>query len=89
MLNTLENIELPSKKQIKKILDLILEEEDYPFFYFIPYLLRHIKRKGISREQVIEGLKENGFKASRTIFDPEGLKTNATFLEIVDVIKKY
>ena len=89
MLNALENVELPTKKQIKKILDLILEEEEYPFFYFLPYLLRHIKRKGVSRDQVIEGLKENGFKASRTIFDPEGLKTNATFFEIVEIIKKY
>ena len=89
MLEKLDTLELPSKKQIKKILDLIQEEEELPFFFFLPYVLRQINRKGVSRQQVIEGLKEKGFKASRTIFDPEGLKTNASFLAVVEVVEKY
>ncbi len=89
MLEQLVQLDLPSQKQIEKILTLILEEEDLPFFYFLPYILRQLSKTGVSRQQVIDGLRTEGFKSSRTIFDPEGLKTDATYSEIVNVIEKY
>ncbi len=89
MLKIMDQKDLPSQDQIKKILSIILEEEDNPFFYYLPYMLRQIKKKGVSRQQIIEGLLDEGFKASRTIFDPEGLKTNATYTEILELIQKY
>lgn len=89
MLKNLRAMDLPSKNQIEKILEIIIEEEDLPFFYFIPYILRHLKKSGVTRQQVIDGLREAGFKASRTVFDPEGLKTDASYYEIVNIVEKY
>lgn len=86
MLEKLELLNLPSQNQLKKILSIISEEEEIPFFYFIPYMLREIDKTGVSRLQIIDGLRDKGFNASRTIFDPEGLKTNASYHDILDVI---
>jgi tRNA (guanine26-N2/guanine27-N2)-dimethyltransferase len=85
----LKELDLPTKTQIEKILNIILEEEDLPFFYFLPYILRNLNKSGVTRQQTIEGLRAAGFKASRTIFDPEGLKTDASYSEIVNVVEKY
>ncbi|MCE7741007.1 MAG: tRNA (guanine(10)-N(2))-dimethyltransferase [Candidatus Heimdallarchaeota archaeon] len=89
MQEKLEELELPSQKQIEKILNLILEEEESPLFYFLPYVLRQINKKGVTRQQAIDGLRDAGFKASRTIFDPEGLKTDATYSDLVEIINKF
>jgi len=89
MKEKLEVLDLPSQKQIEKILNLILEEEESPFFYFLPYVLRQINKGGVARQQAIDGLRDAGFKASRTIFDPEGLKTDATYSELVEIINKF
>ena len=40
-------------------------------------------------KQIIEQLRSNNFQASRTIFDPEGIKTNASYVELVEIINKF
>jgi len=89
MITQLESTDLPTKMQIEKILKIMSEEEELPFFYFLPYVLRQLRKEGISRQQVIDGLRSEGFKASRTIFDPEGLKTDASYSELATILEKY
>ncbi|MCG3216228.1 MAG: tRNA (guanine(10)-N(2))-dimethyltransferase [Candidatus Heimdallarchaeota archaeon] len=90
MKSELENFDFSTGKQIRKLLDNIIEEIDSPpFFYFIPYILRSCKKQGITLLQLIESLQQKGFIVSRTVFNPEGLKTNASYADIVDAIKMY
>ncbi|MFW9852767.1 MAG: RsmD family RNA methyltransferase [Candidatus Thorarchaeota archaeon] len=90
MFNVLDDLVLPTKKQLSQILTQVSEEEDtQPFFYFIPFILRFLQKGGVSIKQIIEQLKSNEFQASRTIFDPEGIKTNASYVELVEIINKF
>ncbi len=90
MIVELDNFEVSSKKQIEKLLTKILDEIDSPpFFYYIPYILRYCGKEGISLLQLIESLQQNGFTVSRTVFNPEGLKTNASYSDIVEIVKLY
>ncbi|MHA1202615.1 MAG: tRNA (guanine(10)-N(2))-dimethyltransferase [Candidatus Heimdallarchaeaceae archaeon] len=78
------------EKKIEKALCFILDEiKSPPFFYYIPFILRFCKKEGISLNQIIDSLRSKGFLVSRTIFDPQGLKTNASYDDIVSVIKQY
>ncbi|MCG3222163.1 MAG: RsmD family RNA methyltransferase [Candidatus Heimdallarchaeota archaeon] len=87
-LNTiLQESELPSKNEIeKKLAKMIEEAESPPFFYYLPYVLRKLQKVGIGIQMIIDSLREKGFVASRTSFDPQGLKTNASYQELSDVI---
>ncbi len=90
MFDVLDDLELPSKKQVIQILTQVSEEEDtQTFFYFIPFVLRLLQKGGVSIKQIIEQLTSNNFLASRTIFDPEGIKTNASYHELVEIINKF
>ncbi len=90
MFDVLDDLDLPTKKQVSQILTQVSEEEDpQPFFYFIPFVLRLLQKGGVSIKQIIEQLKSNNFKASRTIFNPEGIKTNASYVELVEIINKF
>lgn len=81
---------LQLEKKIEKFLNLILDEiKSPPFFYYIPFILRFCKKEGVSLNQIIDSLRAKGFTVSRTIFDPQGLKTNASYDEIVKVIDQY
>lgn len=90
MKTELKNFKFASKKQIEKLLNNIIDEIDSsPFFYYIPYILRYCGKEGITLLQLIESLQQNGFTVSRTVFNPEGLKTNASYSDLVDVVKLY
>ena len=81
---------LQLEKKIEKMLSLILDEiKSPPFFYYIPFILRFCKKEGVSLNQIIDSLRSKGFLVSRTIFDPQGLKTDASYDEIVNVIEQY
>lgn len=89
MFDNLDSLELPTKKQIGQILTQVSEEDNQAFFYFIPYVLRLLQKDGVTMKQIIEQLVSNNFLASRTIFDPEGIKTNASYHELVEIINKF
>ena len=90
MITALDKFEFSSKKQIEKLLNKIIEEVDSPpFFYFVPYILRYCGKDGITLLQLIESLQQKGFTVSRTVFDPEGLKTNASYSDLVEIVSLY
>lgn len=92
MLVNLEELDLPSSKKILKLLSgLVKEINDIPMFYYIPFLVReHIKNKerGIPIIELVEKLNKKGLKSSRTVFDPQGIKTEANYQQIVDILNE-
>ncbi|MCK4845668.1 MAG: hypothetical protein KAS95_08345, partial [Candidatus Heimdallarchaeota archaeon] len=92
MLVNLEELNLPSSKKILKLLSgLVKEVNDIPMFYYIPFLVReHIKNKekGIPIIELVEKLNKKGLKSSRTVFDPQGIKTEANYQQIVDILNE-
>ncbi len=90
MQELLEGLELPNEKKIAKLLEFVLGEIDnLPFFYDFPLVTRQSEKKGIKIHDIIDTLLDAGFEASRTVFSPEGLKTNANYEELVKLIKKF
>jgi len=90
LINVLQESELPSQNEIKKKLSRMEEEADSPpFFYYLPYILRRLKKVGIGIQTIIDSLREQGFTASRTSFDPQGLKTTANYQELTEVISHH
>jgi tRNA (guanine26-N2/guanine27-N2)-dimethyltransferase len=75
-----------NKKRISKILDNAINEVGMPVSYYnIHKLSRLLKTKNVPRmEDIIENIKERGFKASRTHFDPLSIKSDMD----LDLIKK-
>ncbi len=76
------------KEQLSKILDLMENEIGFPPYFFDLPQIAKIRKTGavVRRETAIEELIKKGFRASRTHFTPNGIKTNANIEEIVKII---
>lgn len=71
-------------REVEKMLSLLLEENDQPsLFYDLHFIADHFNlpaKKKIA--EIVQELKNKGFKASRTHFTPQGIRTNASIKEI-------
>ena len=78
ILDLLNSSNYKNHKRIEKILNFALEEINMPIsFYNIHKLTQEIKLNYVPKcEQIINTLKERGYKASRTHFDFTSIKTN-------------
>ena len=74
-------------KLIKRIFEWELEAIDIPFFYDLQEIARRLRMSIPSINSVINSLKSRGYKASRTHFNPRGIKTNAKVRDIVILLK--
>ncbi len=75
---------LADSEEHLSFLSTILEESDVPSvgFYNVSWLARSIKLQSLPRiEMIIEKLKAQGHKASRTHFDGEGIRASSFDLE--------
>ena len=79
MISLNEQRDYADKKQIEKTLSLLLNEQAFqPFFYDLHFLADHFGLKIESKtEAILARLREKGFRAVRTHFEPLGIKTNA------------
>ncbi|MCC6013176.1 MAG: tRNA (guanine(10)-N(2))-dimethyltransferase [Candidatus Verstraetearchaeota archaeon] len=78
-----------TRKRIEKLLNLLLDEYDMPIYYYlVDDIASKLKVSTPSVQIIIEKLKELGYKASRTHFNPKGIKSNAPYDIITNVIKK-
>jgi len=73
-------------KEAEKIFSIASEELEIPFYYNLHYIAKKQKVKLLKNEEIINKLIEKGFKATRTIFCPYGIKTNASVEEIKDIM---
>ena len=68
--------------QNRKELMLCSEEIDQPFYYDLHLLSKSLKKGPPKIDKVIETLRKNGFRASRTHLCLTGVKTNAGIIEV-------
>ncbi|MCX8163488.1 MAG: tRNA (guanine(10)-N(2))-dimethyltransferase [Candidatus Micrarchaeota archaeon] len=75
-------------KEMEKFLEIYLQELGLPYFYYdIHKICSKYKLMPQPTSVLVEKLKENGFLASKTIFGPTCLRTNASIVQIVQTIK--
>jgi tRNA (guanine26-N2/guanine27-N2)-dimethyltransferase len=80
-----DSLDLPSKKELKKILKLIVSEADGPpTFYTVDALSHKYKLRQPKMQHLIEKLRSQGFYASLTHFKFKGFRFNG---DITDLIK--
>ncbi len=77
---------LKEKQGSSKELELINDEYDVPFFYSIPVMTKRMRSMSVSPYKVVERLREKGYQATKTQFDPSGVKTNADIGKIKECI---
>ncbi len=78
-----EKRKLKLKTRIRKILTLIRDECSAPATYYVlDKICSKISMPAPSVRVLVEALKEKGFKASLTHFNPKGIKSNAPIREI-------
>ncbi len=74
-------------KNSKKIVKLLIDEYETPFFYFMPKITRILGTSSVSYDLVSESLKEKGHQCTRTLFDPDGIKTDADARTVTAAVK--
>jgi tRNA (guanine26-N2/guanine27-N2)-dimethyltransferase len=77
------------KKKIKKILALVKNEISAPpTYYVLDTICDRISLRVPSVKAVLEALKAKGFEAHQTHFNPKGIKTDASAVEVVAAVKE-
>ncbi|MEM3791259.1 MAG: methyltransferase [Candidatus Micrarchaeaceae archaeon] len=81
---TLESV----KSAGNRLLEEIKKEINVPFFYSLDVSSKFRRRSSLSREKVIEALRERSFSASATHIDPKGIRTDASIKEFYEEFDK-
>ncbi|MFN3910223.1 MAG: tRNA (guanine(10)-N(2))-dimethyltransferase [Candidatus Anstonellaceae archaeon] len=75
-------------KELEKFLLTFKEEINVPYIYFdIHSLCSKYKLKPPALNKLLENLAKHGFLASRTTFSQTAIRTNASVLELIEIIK--
>ncbi len=61
----------------ERLLEMISEEIDIPFYYDIHRVCRILRTSAIPTDEVIRALEDEGYRATRTHFSKTGIKTDA------------
>jgi tRNA (guanine26-N2/guanine27-N2)-dimethyltransferase len=78
-----------NKKKIEKILALAKNEADAPIgYYVVDRLCDALNLPVPSVKSVVETLREEGFQACLTIFNPKGIKSNASAASIKGLVEE-
>ena len=88
VIGVLENGHFGQKEHAIRMLNLIRNEVQVPFFYDQHVLCRELKATPSDIEVLLKALRENGYKASRTHFSGVGVKTDAPLNVIKGTILK-
>lgn len=78
-------------EELSKFLSVIKEESEVNEigFYSLHKLASKLRCSSPKKEEAIDSLKSKGFKASRTHFSPDGIRTDAPLREIEKILKFY
>jgi tRNA (guanine26-N2/guanine27-N2)-dimethyltransferase len=75
-------------KQIKQIFNISLEELDnIPYYFSVDEIGSMLKASPKKLNEIIDKIISSGYIASKTVFRPTGLKTNASMFEILSILK--
>lgn len=75
-------------KKLEKLIEMIANEIEIPFYYDTHKIFKKLKIDAIPMEEIIRRLTNAGHKASRTHFSLTSLKTSANIEEIKTKIKE-
>jgi tRNA (guanine26-N2/guanine27-N2)-dimethyltransferase len=81
------NKNIKNNENCSKFLNLLNEEEDLIGFFDIHKIAEKKKLVIPKMEFIIDQLKKNGFKASRTHFSQYGIKTDADIKELIKIME--
>lgn len=84
---SVSDVEVPPAKKLRLSCDEDYQEQAPPFYY---NLHRH-SPKGpqlLRVERAVQCLQKKGFRASRTHFDPEAVRTNASLQDLVEILRE-
>ena len=71
-----------------KLMTMSLNEcIDEPTYFVVHDITHKLKVICPPLDKIIDNLQDNGYQASRTIFNPNGIKTNCTIQEFKEIIK--
>jgi len=74
--------------RIKQIFEISVEElDDIPYYFSVDEIGSMLKTSPKKLSQIIEEIICSGYRASRTIFRPTGLKTTASMSDILYILK--
>ena len=81
---------LKTGEKIVKIINLISEEADTsPTYYVLDKICDRMGLPVPSTEKIIKALKEKGFKATATHFNPKGIRTDANASVLTSIVKEF
>ncbi len=76
--------------KLKKIFETAsIELDDICYYYTLDKVFSNLKTNPKSLDSILGLLTSNGYLSSKTIFSPSGFKTNASLLEIIDLVKNF
>jgi len=87
-LKELPGMKLNSKERIQKDLLLALQEIETPLFFETHAIAQKHKTKLMPLEKIIQDLKARGFNASKTLFSPTGVKSDASLKDFLKAMKE-
>jgi tRNA (guanine26-N2/guanine27-N2)-dimethyltransferase len=74
--------------RLTRLIEAVKDEINLPpTFYHLDELSSRIGKSSLKMEAILENLRDAGYTASRTHFEPRGIKTNASITELVKIIK--
>jgi len=84
-----DNSMLPNElNRLKKMIQICTNELTIPSYFETDTIASMAKKSSISLDKVIVTLLDNGYEASKTIMNDKGFKTNATSMEIMNLLYK-
>ena len=89
MIDSTNEKKLNKKDEALKLLNLCLNEADMPAtFYDLHLICKKLRISAVRLAKVVDALTNEGFKVSRTHYEPTAIKTDASLDKIEEIIVK-
>lgn len=87
-LENLQELQLPSGRRLEKYLTEGLIAENLPFYYAVEFLASYLGINTPSLKLLIQTIENAGYKASKTRFRKQGLRTNMPHKQLLEVLRQ-
>ncbi len=81
-------LELNTMHRLTRLIEVLISESKIttPYYYRLDMLCSKLKKSMPKINSVLECLRNKGYEASRTHFDPRGFKTSAEYHDVVECV---
>ncbi len=88
MISATDYVPLADKKKVRKLLEAIMDEVPHNVpYYRVDRLCSFLRISMPKMNELVEAIRSEGFEASRTHFDPRGIRTNAPHSILLEILK--